>query len=44
MFRLLIDTNVVARTLTAVQAHLLVGEILDRIALPKPTETSKKLA
>jgi hypothetical protein len=44
MFRVRIDTNVIARTLAAVQAHLVVGEILDRIALPKPIQSSKKLA
>lgn len=44
MFCLLMDTSVIARNLTAVQAHILVGEILDRIALPKRTETSKKRA
>jgi hypothetical protein len=42
MFRLRIDANLIAERLTAVQAHILVGEILDRIALPKPTETNKK--
>ena len=36
MFRLRIDTNLIAEDLTTVQAHLLVGEILERIALPKP--------
>ena len=36
MFRLRIDTNPIADGLTAVQAHILVGEILDRVALPKP--------
>lgn len=42
MFRLRIDENLIAEGLTAVQAHILVGEILDRIALPKPAETNKK--
>jgi hypothetical protein len=41
MFRLLIDANLIAEGLTAVQARILVGEILDRIDLPKPTETSE---
>jgi hypothetical protein len=36
MFRLLIDKVVVGEGLTAVQADLLVGEILDRITLPRP--------
>ena len=35
MFRLRIDANVIAEGLTAAQAHLLVGEILDRFTLPK---------
>ncbi len=37
MFRLLIDENLIAEGLTAAQAHILVGDILDRIVLPKPT-------
>jgi hypothetical protein len=39
MFRLRIDTNLIAEDLTTAQAHLLVGEILERIALPKPLPT-----
>ena len=39
MFRMRIDKHLIAEGLTAVQAHILVGEILDRVALPKPTET-----
>ena len=35
MFRLRIDAKVIAEGLTAAQAHLLVGEILDRFTLPK---------
>ena len=35
MFRLRIDASSIAEGLTAVQAHVLVGEILERIALPK---------
>ncbi len=38
MFRLRIDENFIADGLTAAQAHILVGEILERIALPKPIE------
>ena len=38
MFRLRIDANIIAEGLTAAQAHLLVGEILDRVTLPKPDE------
>jgi hypothetical protein len=39
MFRLRIDANLIAEDLTAAQAHLLVGEILERIALPRPLPT-----
>jgi hypothetical protein len=35
MFRLHIDASPIADGLTAVQAHILVGEILDKIAMPK---------
>ena len=35
MFRLRIDASSIAESLTAVQAHVLVGEILERIAVPK---------
>jgi hypothetical protein len=35
MFRLRIDASLIAEDLTAVHAHLLVGEILERIAVPK---------
>jgi hypothetical protein len=37
LFRLRLDDKVVGEYLTAVQAHLLVGEILDRITLPRPS-------
>ena len=36
LFRLRLDNKVVGENLTAVQAHFLVGEILDRITLPRP--------
>ena len=39
MFRLRIDANLIAEDLTTAQAHLLVGEILERIALPKRLPT-----
>jgi hypothetical protein len=39
MFRLRIDANLIAEDLTTAQAHLLVGEILERIALPKRPPT-----
>ena len=35
LFRLRIDSTSIAEELTAVQAHLLVGEILERITVPK---------
>ncbi len=38
MFRLSIDEDLIAERLTAVQTHILVGEILERIALPKQIE------
>jgi hypothetical protein len=36
LFRLRLGNRVVGENLTAVQGHLLVGEILDRITLPRP--------
>jgi len=45
MFRLRIDASAIAEGLTAVQAHVLVGEILERIAVPKsPSEPTTVLA
>jgi hypothetical protein len=38
LFRLRLDNKVVGENLTAVQTHLLVGEILDRITPPRPAE------
>ena len=38
MFRLRIDANPIAESLTAVQAHILIGEIFERIAMPKTSE------
>src|SRR5271168_3168241 len=38
MFRLRIDKNLIAEGLTAMQAHILLGEILARITLPKPED------
>jgi hypothetical protein len=35
LFRLSVGDNVVGESLTAVQAHILIGEVLDRIALPR---------
>ena len=42
MFRLKIDDRIVGENLTAAQAHLLVGEILERIVLPnKPRKPQR---
>jgi hypothetical protein len=35
MFRLRLDNTIVGEGLTAAQAHLLVGDILNRITLPR---------
>jgi hypothetical protein len=35
LFRLRIDGKIVGENLTAVQTHLLIGEILERVALPE---------
>ena len=35
MFRLLLDSRAIGEGLTAAQAHVLVGEILDRITRPR---------
>lgn len=38
MFSLRIDDLIVGRGLTAAQAHLLIGEILERVVLPRRKE------
>jgi hypothetical protein len=42
MFRVRMDDQMIAQNLTAAQAHLIVGEVLDRITIPrsarKPSE------
>ena len=38
MFRLCIDANPIADDLTAAQAHILIGEIFERITLPESSE------
>jgi hypothetical protein len=38
MFRVRIDDLVLGQNLTAAQAHLIVGEVLDRITLPRPAK------
>jgi hypothetical protein len=40
MFRVRMDDLVIGQNLTAAQAHLIVGEVLDRIALPRPSKTA----
>jgi hypothetical protein len=35
MFRVLMDKRVIGENLTAAQAHLIVGELLDRITIPR---------
>jgi hypothetical protein len=45
MFRLRIDASAIAEGLTAVQAHVLLGEILERIAVPpSPSEPATDTA
>ena len=39
MFRLSINANLIAKGVTAAQAHYLVGEVLTRIGPPKRAET-----
>ncbi len=41
MFRVRMDDLVLGENLTAAQAHLIIGEVLDRITLPRP---AKKLS
>ena len=40
MFRLRIDANLIAEDLTTAQAHLLVGEILERIPVADGSNTA----
>jgi len=35
LFRLMIDDKAIGEGLTAAQAHILVGEVLDRVTLPR---------
>jgi hypothetical protein len=44
MFRLRIDASLIADDLTAVQAHVLAGEILERITLSKSSEGASPIA
>ena len=43
MFRLRINGSLIADNLTAAQAHLLVGEVFERITLPKSTEEASSI-
>jgi hypothetical protein len=38
MFRVRVNDLVIGQNLTAVQAHLIVGEVLDRITVPRPAK------
>jgi hypothetical protein len=40
MFRLLVGEKVVADGMTAAQTHLLVGDILERLALPNKRDSA----
>jgi len=42
MFRLMIDDKAVGEGLTAAQAHILVGEVLDRVTLPRPARPRRE--
>jgi len=44
MFRLRIDDSAIADDLTAVQAHILIGEILERITMPRSSEGATVIA
>ena len=39
MFRVEMDRLMIGENLTAAQAHFIVGEVLDRITLPRPVKT-----
>jgi len=43
MFRLRIDAKLIGEGLTAVQAHVLIGEILERIVRGRPTEAAERV-
>jgi hypothetical protein len=40
MFRLSIDTNLIARGVTGAQVRYLVGEVLERVGFPERAETA----
>jgi hypothetical protein len=42
MFRLTLNGRLIAETLTAAQAHLLVGEIFEKALLPRKPQASRE--
>ena len=44
MFRLRIDAKLIGGGLTAVQAHVLIGEILERIVRGRPIDSAEGVA
>ena len=44
LFRLLVGEKVIAEGLTAAQAHILIGDILEKMTLPKETHAAKEKA
>jgi hypothetical protein len=42
MFRVLMDRLVIGDNLTAAQAHLIVGEVLNRITVPRPAKKNSE--
>jgi hypothetical protein len=44
LFRLLVGEKVIAEGMTAAQAHILIGDILEKMTLPKKTAAAKEKA
>jgi hypothetical protein len=44
LFRLLVGEKVIAEGMTAAQAHILIGDILEKMTLPKKTAVAKEKA
>jgi hypothetical protein len=44
LFRLLVGEKVIAEGLTAAQAHILIGDILEKMTLPKDTHAAPHAA
>jgi len=42
LFRLTLNGRLIAETLTAAQAHLLVGEIVEKALLPRKPQASRE--